>query len=375
MNTKCYNILLYTLSGAVLMLSACHRSHRADNAMEVQEIDVAYPVVDSIMVYKTYPGVLTANREVDLVARVNGYLASKNYNSGDFVRKGTVLFTIEERNYRDALERAKANLATAEANLEYADKRYKALTEALKGDAVSRIEVEQAKGNLDDCRAAVSSAEAAVRTAETQLSYCTVRAPFDGHVSSAVHDVGSYVGGEGAPVTLASIYEDNTMIANFSIDDASTLSMLQKNISDGMVDYRHIPVTFSDSLSRPYTANLDYLSPKVDTSTGTLSLQATLDNGGHELRSGMFVSVALPVRSIPHALLVKDASISSDQLGKYLYVVNDSDKVVYTPVTVGDLYDDSLRVVEKGIDKSQRYVTKALLKVRRGMTVKPVVVE
>lgn len=86
----------------------------------------------------------------------------------------------------------------------------------------------------------------------------------------------------------------------------------------------------------------------------------------------MFVSVALPYAVEPHAVLVRDASIGTDQLGKYLYVVNDSDKVVYTPVTVGELYHDTLRIISKGITPRSRYVTKALLNVRNGEKIKPV---
>ncbi len=89
----------------------------------------------------------------------------------------------------------------------------------------------------------------------------------------------------------------------------------------------------------------------------------------------MYATVSLPYGTEPHALLVKDASIGTDQLGKYLYTVNDSDKVVYTPVEIGGLYRDSLRVITKGIAPDTRYVTSALLKVRDGMPVKPVTVK
>lgn len=365
--------LTYIAIASAICGVACSKGH--DTASEQSEsVDVALPVVDSVTLYKTYPGSLIADREVKLVARVNGYLESKNYQSGDFVKKGTVLFTIESRNYRDAVERARSAVATAEANLQYAQTRYEALAEALKSDAVSRMEVEQGLSTLNECKASLASAKASLASAETQLSYCTVRAPFDGHISTAYYDVGSYVGGEGAPVDLADIYEDATMIAKFSINDADALLDLQHNIQSNAVDYKHIPVTFNDTIGHNYTASLDYLSPHVNTSTGTLEIQALIDNKYGELRSGMFVSVDLPTGTNPRAVLVKDAAISTDQLGKYLYVINDSDRVVYTPITAGPLVHDTMRIVEKGIKPTDKYVTKAMLKVRDGMTVKPVIV-
>ena len=256
------------------------------------------------------------------------------------------------------------------ADLRYAESRYKALSEALKSDAVSRMEVEQGHSILEQCKANLKAAKAALETAQTQLSYCTVRAPFDGHVSSAIYDVGSYLGGEGEPVPLADIYADATMIAIFSIDDADALADLQHNIKSNAVDYKHIPISFNDTLGHTYTASLDYLAPRVDTSTGTIQIQALIDNKYGELRSGMYASIDLPTGALPDAVLVKEASLSTDQLGKYLYVVNDSNKVVYTPVKIGASVRDSLRIINQGISPSERYVTKAMLKVRDGITVK-----
>lgn len=102
-----------------------------------------------------------------------------------------------------------------------------------------------------------------------------------------------------------------------------------------------------------------------------MALRARVENKYGELRDGMYVTVSLPYKVDPKAVLVKDASISTDQLGKFVYVLNDSNKVVYTPITVGDMANDSMRVVLSGISGGTPYVTKAMLKVRTGMEVKP----
>ncbi|MDE6207495.1 MAG: efflux RND transporter periplasmic adaptor subunit [Muribaculaceae bacterium] len=356
---------------AVVFISAC--SHKETHTAETFPVDVAYPVVDSLTLYQSYPGTLGADNEVPLVARVNGYLTGQLYTNGQFVHKGDVLFTIESGNYRDAVQQAQSNLASAKSTLEYAQTRYEALKEALKTDAVSRMEVEQGLNTLEEAKASVKSAQAALQTAQTQLSYCTVRAPYDGHMSKCNFSVGAYVGGEGAPVTLATLYDDASMNATFAIDDAGALSNLLVNLEKNGMDYHKIPVSFSDTLAHEYTASLTYMAPKVNTSTGTLELQGRIENPYGELRSGMFVSVDLPTGTDPHAIIIRDAAISTDQLGKYVYVVNDSNKVVYTPITIGPLANDSMRIVTKGLSDKDKYVTKALLKVRNGITVKPVV--
>lgn len=352
-------------------VQSCSKS-KPDASHGASRVEVASPVIDSVTIYKSYPGRLSANREVDIVARVDGTLESKEFEGGAFVKKGSVLFRIEDRNYRDNAVQAEAALATAQANRDYAAARYAAMTEAIKSDAVSRMEVEQARSNYEQSEASLKNATAALRTARTQLSYCTVTAPFDGHISINDLSVGTFVAGAAAPVKLASIYEDNTMLADFSIDDSS-VGQLVDNIKSGKVDLKNIPLDFGTEVTHIYTADLDYLAPKVNPSTGTLALQAVIDNPYGELRSGMYLSVKLPVANDSHALLIRDSSIASDQLGKYVYVVNDSNRVVYTPIETGDLVADSLRIVTKGLAPSDKYVTKALLKVRDGMTVDPIV--
>lgn len=361
------------MAGTLLLTTAVAGCHSRTTATddEVPAIDVAQVQVDSITIYKTYPGTLSASHVVNAVARVNGYLRSINFNGGDYVRKGQVLFTIEDQTYRDAVAQAQAQLATARSSNEYATKQYAAMKKALESDAVSQMEVLQAKNAMEESAAAISQAQAALQTARTNLSYCTVTALVDGHISSNTVDVGAYVSGEGAPFTLATIYDDIKLNATFFIEDAGLLNMLTP--ANSAIDYNAIPITFSEALAHDYTGDLFYTAPSIDTGTGTLKLQASVRNNYGELRDGMYAEVKLPCRQEPKAMLVKDAAISTDQLGKYLYVVNDSDKVVYTPIEVGDLYHDTLRVVTSGLKPTDRYVTKALLKVRDGMTVKPVI--
>ncbi len=361
-------------AGTFILMIGCKKSNE-NVSDEVQTIDVAIPEIDSVVLYKTYPGVLSANREVTLVARVDGYLTGKLYTSGDLVEKGQVLFTIEDQTYRDAVAQAKAQLATAQTQYEYAATRYEALQKALQSDAVSKMEVEQGKSAKEEALAAINTAKATLQSALTTLSYCTVKAPFRGHISSAKYDVGTFLNGAASPAELAFLYEDEPMLANFAIEDASYIDMINQGIHQHLADFSNIPVHFSDSLPNKYTAALDYMAPSVDPSTGTMKMQATISNPRSELKSGMYVSIDLPYDVDPKALLIKTAAIGTDQLGSYVYVVNDSNKVVYTPIKTGQTVADTLTIVDSGLECDSRYVTKALLKVRDGMTVKPNIVK
>lgn len=373
---KSTNVLIITLAGGLLLFSAsCGHKDKKTEENDIPTVNVATPVVDSIVLHKTYPGVLAAPNSATVVGRVNGLLLSQNYASGSYVSKGAVLFTIESTSYRDAVKQAQASLATAKSQLEYDTRNYEALKEALLSDAVSQIEVVQAKSLMEQAAAAVKNAEAALSRANTNLSYCTVRAPISGYVSSSIPNLGDYIGGEGAPVKLCTIYDNSEMAAVFNIEDSQYEAMVGQQGGSSNSLYRNIPIEFSKPLPHSYTADLYYQSPSIDSSTGTMQLKGMIRNIDNELKDGMYVTVNLPYGEDPHAILIKDSSIGTDQLGKFVYVVNDSNKVVYTPIKIGELYHDTLRVVNEGLKPGDRYVTEALLTVRNGMEVKPRVIK
>lgn len=365
MKTK-FTILLFIL---IAFLSAC-KKEGTEKISEVPVIDVATPLVDSIILEKTYPGYVSAGTMVDVVGEVNGRLLTQNFSSGSYVHKGQVLYTIDPVTYRQALERATASLQSARAQYSYAVKQYAAMQKALQVDAVSKMEVLQAESNVQQLEAEIKSAESSVESARTSLNKCVVRAPVSGYITKGRLDPGSYVNGEGSPVALATIYDNSSMIVSFNIED-SQYELMVGNGGISKAVYRAVPIKFDKRLPHDYNADLYFEAPDVDRSTGTLLLKGSLNNINNELKDGMYCTVRLPYGDDPHAILVKDASIGTDQLGKYLYLVNDSNKVVYTHIEVGDVYRDSLRVVTKGVKPGDRYVTKALLKVRNGMKIKP----
>ena len=237
------------------------------------------------------------------------------------------------------------------------------------------MEVIQAQSAYQEAEASIKSAQAAVETARRQLGWCSIVAPCDGDITDVTVDVGNYVSGEAAPFTLATIYDNSVMRADFAIEDERYQQILKAKADNDSLNFNDVPVEFSENLPDKYTGHLSYIAPALQTSTGTLSLECLINNPKDELRAGMYVKVKLPYQRVPNAVLVKDASVGTDQLGKYLYVVNDSNRVVYTPISVGDLYEDTLRVVNSGIKAGDKYVTKALLKVRDGMTVNPKLVK
>lgn len=371
------SLLFFGVAVVMILFVGCSSKDNKEEA-EISSIEVALPEeMDSVVIYSSYPSTLQSRSQADVVAKVNGQLLKKHFENGQYVTKGQILFSIEPTLYQSSVNEAKAQLNSALGQLEYAKKHLTALEQAYDANAVSEMDVIQARSSRSQAEASVNQARASLTTAMTRLGYCSVTAPVSGRITTSTLDVGAYVNGEASPVTLATIYDEKDLEAQFSITDYEYAAI--STHGDGFRNpvYRSIPIyiTSSDSPddnTPSVKADLSYEAPSVDATSGNITLKARILDKSENLRPGMYGLVMLPTGVTDHALLVKDASISTDQRGKYLYVVNDSNKVVYTPIEVGELYNDTLRLVKKGLKSKDRYVTRAMISVRNGETVKPV---
>lgn len=352
------------------VVAGCNSKEKKTSNATALPIEVALPIEKEIILTREYPGYLEADATISIVGRVNGTLIKQNYTPGSRVKKGDILFVIEPILYENAVTQAEAAVKTAEASLEYARSNYERMEQAIKSDAVSQIELLQAKSNVKSYEAQVNNAKAALSTARTNLGYCYVKAPTNGIVGIESHSVGTYIPGEGGPVELCKMYNDNKMYAYFDITDNQWIAQKRRSNEVGKEEY--ITFTLGNDKYYRWKARMDYLSPDINLSTGTLQVRAELDNSDLFLKPGSYISVVLPYEKIDNGILVKDASIGTDQLGKFLYVVNDSNIVHYRSIETGNLVDDTMRLVTKGLGSKERYVTKAILKVRAGMPVTPI---
>ena len=365
-------IIIIALSG--ILLVGCEQKPKTSVGAEALPVEVAKPVVKNVTLTRDYPGYLTAETSVDVVGRVNGTLLSKNYPSGGRVNKGQTLFVVDPTLYQNAVKQAEAALKTAQANLAYARSSYDRMEEAIKSDAVSRIQLVQAESNVESCEAAVSNAEAELKTARTNLSYCYIKSPIDGIADLAEYSDGAYISGEGNPVKMTTVYKDDKMYSYFDISDNQYLTFELLRTADTKISQADHFVTLRVGAdgAKTWRGKLNYLSPSFSLTTGTMRLRAELDNPDGILKPGLYVSVTLPYAIAEKAVLVDNASIGTDQLGKFLYVVNDSNVVSSRHIEIGQLVDDGMRIVTSGLSPNERYVTKALMKVRQGMKIQPI---
>jgi RND family efflux transporter MFP subunit len=337
------------------------------------KVDVAVPVQRSFTRYLEATGNTAAIKNVDLVARVQGFLQSINYTDGAFVKEGTSLFTIEPDTYKLKLEQAQAAEAGAQATVRQAEADFKRQQELVQRQAVSQATLDTSTSTRDNAQASLLQAQVNTKIAAVNYGYTNVTAPFDGVVSAHLVAVGELVG-VSSPTQLATIVALDPIWVNFNVNEQDVLRIRTEARRRGMTpdDLRQLPIEvgLQTETGFPHKGKLDYAAVTLNQSTGTLPVRGVLPNSDRALLPGFFVRVRVPIDQVQSALFVPDVALGSDQSGRYLLVVNGENIVEQRKVRVGPL-EGELRVIEEGLKADDRVVTAGLLRAIPGQKVDP----
>lgn len=365
------------LAGLLLLLTitGCKDKKKGTDHAFVPDVLVNTPLIEDVSYTYEYPGYLQAEQTVNLVARVSGFLEKMSFVPGQVVKEGQSLFIIEPKPYIDALSSAKANVKSVESQLSYAQSSYEKMKEALQNKAVSEIDYLQTRSTYFSTLADLENAKAQLNTAKLNLDYCYIKAPFSGRVSRNLVDPMNFVGNALQPTILSTLYKDARMFIYFNMAYNEYQNIPAPNLTlQGKTAGIGITIQDGSDATKAWPGKLDYSSPNIDLSTGSVNIRAFAENPNHELLSGMYVKVIVPYKEMKNALVMPEASIGTNQAGRFIYVVNNDNTVEYRQVTVGVL-KDSMREVTSGIAQGERYVVEALISVRPGMKVNPVTPE
>jgi RND family efflux transporter MFP subunit len=337
------------------------------------KVEVAVPVQRPVTRYLEATGNAAPIKNVDLVARVQGVLQAINYQDGTFVKEGTTLFTIEPETYKLKLEQAQAAEAGAQASVRQTDADFKRQSELVQRQAVSQATLDNSTSARDNAQANLLQAQANTRIAQVNYGYTNVVAPFDGIVSAHLVSVGELVGAS-SPTQLATIVALDPIYVNFNVNEQDVLRIREEARKRGMTpsDLRQLPVEVGLQTENgyPHKGKLDYISPSLNQSTGTLAVRGVLPNADRVLLPGFFVRVRVPFDEQQNALWVPDVALGSDQAGRYVLVVNGENVVEQRKVRTGPPQGD-LRVIETGLKPDDRVVTAGLLRAIPGQKVDP----
>jgi RND family efflux transporter MFP subunit len=356
---------------ACVALSACEQNSFVPPPPP--KVEVGLPAQKNITRYLDATGNAAPIKNVDLVARVQGFLQSIDYQDGTFVKEGTTLFTIEPETYKLKLEQAQAAEAGAQASLKQAETDFKRQSDLVQRQAVSQATLDNSTSTRDNARANLQQAQVNTQIAAVNYGYTKVTAPFDGIVSAHLVSIGELVG-VSSPTQLATIVALNPIYVNFNVNEQDVLRIREEARRQGITvnELRQLPVEveLQTETGYPHKGKLDYISPTINQSTGTLPVRGVLPNPDRTLLPGFFVRVRVPYGEDAKALLVPDVALGSDQAGRYVLVVNSDNVVEQRKVRTGPLEGD-LRVIESGLKPDDRVVIAGLLRAIPGQKVEP----
>jgi RND family efflux transporter MFP subunit len=356
---------------ALAILSACGQDNRYV-APPPPKVRVALPLQQPVTRYLEATGYTAAVNTANLVARVQGFLQDIHYHDGDLVKEGTTLFTIEPAPYKLKLEQAQAAEAGAQAALKQTEADYERQTDLASRQVASKAALDNATANRDSAAAKLKQAQVDTAQAALNLSYTEVKAPFDGNVTARQVSKGELVGANG-PTQLATIVEPDPIYVNFNIGEQDVLRVREEikrlGITEQQLKKTPVEVGLQDDPGYPYVGTLDYASPSVNQATGTLAVRGILKNADRVLLPGYFVRVRIAEEQ-QNELLIPDASLGSDQSGRYVLIVNKDNMVEQRTVTIGPKVGE-LRAISGGLKGDDRVVVAGILRAIPGQKVDP----
>jgi membrane fusion protein, multidrug efflux system len=338
-------------------------------------VTVATPVKRTITDWDEFTGRFQAVEEVQVRARVGGFVTSVEFRDGAMVNTGDLLYVIDARPFEAVAAQADGQLSDARAKAELAKRELDRGLTLNQSQAVSDSIVDQRRQALQAARAAEMQAEGLLKAAQLNIEFTHVLAPLAGRVSRHLVSVGNLVQGDtGASTLLTTIVSLDPIYIYFDMDEATYLKNNRLYFEGKRPSSRETPnlvqVTLSGETKPSHEGKMDFLDNRLDLSTGTLRSRAVIPNKDLSILPGQFGRVRL-IGSAPYeALLLPDTAIATDQSRKIVFVVKDDDTVEAKPVVLGPL-DEGLRVIREGLKAEDRVIVDGLQRARVGAKVNP----
>jgi RND family efflux transporter MFP subunit len=339
-------------------------------------VSVLQPTRREVTDWDEFTGRFVSTERVELRARVSGYLDSISFADGQVVHRGDMLFRIDPRPFVAAVAEAEARLTGIRSQVTLAQQEYDRARNLLQYRAGSEANLEQRVQALENSRAQVTQAEAALQRARLDLEFTTVRAPLTGRIGRHLVSPGNLVsGGEASTATLlATIVTMDPIDFSFDIDQAAALRytrLAQRGDRPSSRDFENpVQLALSDEAGFPHQGRVVFVDNEADAGTGTIRLRARFDNPHDIFAPGIFARVRLIASTPYQALLVPDTAVANDQSRRVLYVLGAGDTLEARQVQLGPLHD-GLRVIRDGLRGDEEVVVTGMMRVRAGQAVAP----
>ncbi len=342
-------------------------------------VTVSQPVVRNVIDHDDYEGRIASVPMVEVRARVRGHLIKINFHDGEMVKEGQVLYEIDPRPPKAALDAAKAQEKAADAALQFARAEFNRTRALLPSGASTREELESWAAKQAIAKGDLLKAQAAVEQAQLEVDFTTIKAPISGRISRTQVDVGNLVNIGGGETLLTTIVSVDPMYVYFDVDERALLRYrkdYRKGPKEGdaeppLKDLK-IPVyvALEGEEGYPHKGLIDFADNQVNPSTGTIQVRGVLPNTTRILDAGMRARVRIPVSDPHKSLMITERAVGTDQGRRFVYIVNDQNVAERRDVKLGRL-SDGLQVVLEGLKPEDWIVVNGIQRVRDGAKVEP----
>jgi len=357
---------------ALAALSGCKKPAPAAAPPKPLEVTVELPIEKEVTEYEVFTGHASAVQTVEIRARVSGFLEKVFFTDGQLVTAGKPLFQIDDRPYRAEVDRTAAAIEQAQARLDRLKLQEERAKKLFESTAIPEETFEQIRFDRAEAAGALAAAQANNRAANLNLTFTQITAPIGGRISRRLVDPGNLVQADTTPMTT--IVSVDPMYVYFDFDERTVLR-LRRLITAGQLTSTQdakLPVEISLADEETYSLRgvVNFIDNQIDAGTGTLRVRAVIDNANQLLTAGLYLRVRVPIGNPQKALLISEESLGTDQGERFVYVVNDKNEAVYRRVHVGWL-TDGRRVIEDGLQPTDRVVVNGLQRIKAGAKVNP----
>ncbi|MDO9412305.1 MAG: efflux RND transporter periplasmic adaptor subunit [Pseudolabrys sp.] len=366
-----------TVIALAAFVASCGEAPKPPAAPPAPAVTVAPPTKKTVFDFDEYVGRFVAVNSVEVRARVSGYLEGVHFKDGQIVQQGDLLFSIDKRPFENAGAQARATVTQTRSNLSFTTADFERGQQLVKDKTITEQTFEQRSQAYRNAQAAVSGAEAALRTSELDLEFTALKAPINGRIGDRRVSPGNLVtGGSGGNTTLlATIVSTDPIRFEFTFDEASYLRY-ERSAAKGNADIASrgtgldVKLKLIDEPDFVHTGAMDFVDNVIERATGTIRGRASFANANGVFTPGMFARIRVPASSAYEALLLPDAAIGSEQVRKFVLVVDGENTARLKYVTLGQL-DGDLRVIKTGLVPEDKVIVNGMARVRAGQKVTP----
>jgi membrane fusion protein (multidrug efflux system) len=319
-----------------------------------------------------FTGKTASSRQVEINARVEGYLEKIAYTEGSLVKDGQLLFQLDPKPFQAALDSAKASLAQQEALLTRARQTLARVKPLAKQNAVSQQDLDNATAGVLTSEAQVQAAKANAEQARLNLGYTTIRSPLTGLSSSSNYREGALIRAGGSGSQLTTIVQIDPMWINFGVGENEVLKIKAQREAGQLkgpgIGNVEVELILADGTSYPQKGRITFVDPVVNAQTGTFNIRAVVPNPDNQLSPGQFVRVQLKGAVRPDAIMVPQIAVMQGPNGKFVFVVGPDNTAQPKPVQVGEWYGDQW-IINSGLESGDRVVVDGAVRLQPGAPV------